>query len=120
MIVASQWETPYRLGREAVSRTLAAAHDGQPILASMGSLAHYMQEASAYGFDLADFVHEGNGLLWTFAVSAPRRHVAWVLIEEHAEGGDALAARARGDAEWLSGFTRIADGGGLALYRRDR
>jgi hypothetical protein len=117
MIVESQWETPYRLGREAVSRTLAAAHDGQPILASMGSLAHYMQEASAYGFDLADFVHEGNGLLWTFAVSAPRRHVAWVLIEEHAEGGDALAARARGDAEWLSGFTRIADGGGLALYR---
>jgi hypothetical protein len=120
MVVESQWETPYRLGRETVTRALVNVYDGQPILASMGSLAHYMQESSAYGFDLAQYLHEGNGLLWTFALSAPRRHVNWVLIEEQAEGGDVLAGRVRADPEYLAGFARIAEGGGLALYRRDR
>ena len=43
----------------------------------------------------------------------------WVLTEERAEGGDALAARARADPQWLAGFTRVAEGGGLVLYRKD-
>jgi hypothetical protein len=30
-------------------------------MASMGSLAHYMQELSASGYELRDFLHEGNG-----------------------------------------------------------
>ena len=30
-------------------------------MASMGSLAHYMQELSASGYALRDFLHEGNG-----------------------------------------------------------
>ena len=65
-----------------------------------------------------EFVHEGNGDLWTAALDAPRRHVSWVLIEERAEGGDSLAARARTIATFLTGFARAADGGGVVLYRR--
>ena len=33
-------------------------------MASMGSLAHYMQELSHAGFDLGDFLHEGSGPIW--------------------------------------------------------
>jgi hypothetical protein len=118
MVIEAQWETPFRLARSAVSRHLDRTYDGTPILASMGSLAHYMQEASAHGLRLEQFVHEGNGDLWTAAIASPRHYVSWVLIEERAEGGDQLASRARSDTEFLSGFTRVADGGGLALYRR--
>ncbi|MEZ5318584.1 MAG: hypothetical protein R2752_14385 [Vicinamibacterales bacterium] len=118
MLREAQWEAPYRHGREAVSAALAAQWDGTPILASMGSLAHYMQDASAIGLDIRDFVHEGNADLWDAAVLAPRRHVRWVLIEERAEGGDVLAARQRDDATFLDGFDRVAEGGGVVLYRR--
>lgn len=120
MVLEAQWETPFRLQRTAVSRYLDGAYDDTPILASMGSLAHYMQEASAHGLRLNRFVHEGTGDLWTAALDAPQRHVSWILIEEQAEGGDQLAERARADGRFLSGFTRAAGGGGLALYRRDR
>jgi hypothetical protein len=44
--------------------------------------------------------------------------VNWVLVEERAEGGDLLFARSRADPAFLSGFTRVAEGGGVALYRR--
>ena len=39
-------------------------------------------------------------------------------MEELSEGGDALSRRARESAEFLRGFTRVAEGGGAALYRR--
>jgi hypothetical protein len=42
------------------------------------------------------------------------------LIEELAEGGDILAARARSDSGFLDGFARAAEGGGVALYRREK
>jgi hypothetical protein len=95
MITEAQWEAPYRQGREAITRYLVATHDGTPILASMGSLAHYMQDASASGFELSDFIHEGNGDLWKSAFAHPDRHVTWVLAEEQAEGGDLIARRTR-------------------------
>ena len=98
--------------------SLGEAWRGEPILVSMGSLAHYMQEAASHGLRLDHFVHEGNGDLWMAALEAPRRHVSWVMIEERAEGGDQLAARAQSDASFLTGFVRAADGGGLVLYRR--
>jgi hypothetical protein len=119
MVLEAQWETPYRLERQAVTRYLVLHHDGTPILASMGSLGHYMQETSADGLPLATFLHEGNGDLFQEAVNAPRIHVEWVLIEERAEGGDMLAARARSDPEFLAGFVHVAGGGGLELYRRE-
>ncbi len=67
-------------------------------MASMGSLGHYMQEASRSGFAIRDFLHEGNGDIWLAALESPRPFAAWMLIEEKAEGGDMLAqpvARAR-------------------------
>jgi hypothetical protein len=118
MVQEAQWEAPYRLGRRAVTSYLVREWDGTPILASMGSLGHYMQEAAGDGFAIAHFVHEGNGDLWLSARTAPTRYVEWMLIEERAEGGDELAARARTDASFLAGMERVAEGGGVALYRR--
>jgi hypothetical protein len=120
MVLEAQRESPTRDERRAITRYLAASYDGTPILASMDSLGHYMQETSAIGLDVRNFVHEGNGDLWFDALASPRRHVHWVLIEELAEGGDQLAQRARRDPMFLSGFTRVAEGGGAALYRSNR
>src|SRR5215210_2699692 len=88
----------------------------EPILASMGSLAHYMQELSHEGLRIRDFVHEGNKPLWQNALEAPSGRVTWILIEESAEGGDVLAQRARAAPAFLAGFRRVCSGGGVALY----
>ena len=119
MPVEAQWETPFRLERQRVSEALRARYDGTPILASMGSLGHYMQESSTIGLGIGNFVHEGNGDLWMEAIRSPRRSVRWILLEERAEGGDMLAALARKDPGFLSGYTRVAEGGGLVLYERN-
>jgi hypothetical protein len=87
MVREAQWDRPNAAARAAVTRVLAARHDGTPILASMGSLGHYMQELSHAGIHIRDFVHEGNGELWRHAFARPAAHVRWVLIEERAEGG---------------------------------
>ena len=47
----------------------------------------------------------------------PRGFVTWVAIEERAEGGDAVYQRAQTSADFLRGFERVAEGGGVALYR---
>ena len=120
MVVEAQWETPFRVQREAITDYLSGTHDGTPILASMGSLGHYMQESAEAGFDLRDFVHEGNGDLWQAATRSPRRYVNWILTEERAEGGDMLAGLARQDPTFLEGFSRVAEGGGLVLYHREQ
>jgi hypothetical protein len=117
MVVEAQWATPYSVGRRAVTAYLAAHHDGTPILASMSALAHYMQEVAAVDLPLRAFLHEGNGLLWDAATEAPRRYVRWILIEEQARGGGPLAILARQDPLFLDGFERVAEGGGVALYR---
>ena len=118
MVTEAQRERPQQRARDVVTRFLAGNHDGTPILASMGSLGHYMQETSAIGLGIRDFVHEGNGDLWMGALERPSSHVKWILIEELAEGGDVLFARARSDGRFLDGFKRVAEGGGVALYRR--
>jgi hypothetical protein len=87
-------------------------------MASMGSLAHYMQETAAAGYALRDYLHEGNGDLWLAALERPRDYVRWIAIEEVAEGGDMLAHRARKDAGFLEGFTPVCSGGGVTLYGR--
>jgi hypothetical protein len=76
-----------------------------------------MQELSSTGYELRDIQHEGNGALWMAALNGPERYVRWMLIEEVAEGGDMLAARARENPRFLAGFTRVCEGGGVALYR---
>jgi hypothetical protein len=118
MVVEAQREQTQRRQRQTVTRYLATAYDGTPILASMGSLGHYMQETSSIGLHLRQFLHEGNGDLWIGALERPQSHVRWILIEELAEGGDVFAARAREDPTFLDGFTRVSEGGGVALYRR--
>jgi hypothetical protein len=118
MIVEAQWEVPLKDARRSVTAYLHDHYDGTPILASMSSLAHYMQETSSIGLNLADYLHEGNGDLWMDALAAPSQHVRWILIEEQAYGGDSLALRAREDPAFLEGFTRVAAAGGVALYWR--
>jgi hypothetical protein len=86
-------------------------------MASMGSLGHYMQEASHEGFAIRDFLHEGNGDIWLAALETPRLFADWMLIEEKAEGGDMLAKMARERPAFLDGYARVCEGAGLALYK---
>ena len=118
MVTEAQWERPSSEARRAVTAALVAHWDGTPIMASMGSLGHYMQQMSAQGFAIEDFLHEGNGDIWTAALWGPGRFVKWIMIEETAEGGDALANQARVNPSFLDGFTRTAASGGVALYVR--
>jgi hypothetical protein len=105
--------------RQAVTACLAAGYRGGGIMASMGSLGHYMHEMAASGFSIRDFLHEGNGPIWDSAFTrGPAHLVEWLLVEEVAEGGDALAQRAREHPAWLDGFMPVCSGGGVVLYRR--
>jgi hypothetical protein len=98
---------------------LAREYRGEKILASMGSLAHYMQELSSERFDIADFVNEGNGVIWELALATgPAPHAGWMLVEEVAEGGDVLAQKIREEPAFARRMERVCEGGGVALYRR--
>ncbi len=120
MLVEAQWDRPASAARRAVTACLAGEYRGDKVLASMGSLAHYMQELSQEDFAIADFIHEGNGVIWSLALeTGPAPHAGWMLVEEQAEGGDVLTQRIRGDAAFTRGMTRICEGGGVALYKRD-
>ena len=105
VIVESQRDAQNLVGRRAVTAYLVAHRDGHPIMMSMGSLAHYMHDLSREGFAVHDFLHEGNGEVWTSAMQyGPRSYVTWVAIEERAEGGDAVYQRTKESAEFLEGL----------------
>jgi len=118
MVLEAQWDRPNVSARQAVTRCLSAAYDGEAIMASMASLGHYMQEMSHNGFRIRQFLHEGNGDLWLAALADPRPYAGWMLIDEKAEGGDRLAQMARRRPAFLAGFERVCEGAGVALYRR--
>jgi hypothetical protein len=118
MVVEAQWDRPNQPLRAQVTACLGAPGGGAKIMASMGSLGHYMQEASAAGFALRDFLHEGNGDIWLAALENPWPFANWILIEEKAEGGDMLAHLAREHPSFLKGYQRTCEGAGLALYKR--
>ncbi len=118
VIAESRRDAPNAIGRRAVTAYLVAHRDRTEIMMSMGSLAHYMHDLSFEGFVLRDFLHEGDGDIWTRALGHPRLFAGWIAIEEKAEGGDELYWRARHDPHFLEGFERVAEGGGVALYRR--
>jgi hypothetical protein len=119
LIQEAQWDVPRSIGRQTVTDCLAPKYAGEKVMASMGSLAHYMQELSHAGLAIADFLHEGNGTLWELAMeTGPAAHVGWMLIEEQSEGGDVLTRRTRDDAAFTRGMVRVCEGGGVALYQR--
>ncbi len=119
LILESQRDAANRVGRETVTSYLVSHRDGRTIMMSMGSLGHYMHDLSAHGFAVRDFLHEGNGDIWNFAMTDPHSVVGWIAIEEKAEGGDALYHEAKRHPAFLNGFTRVAEGGAVALYRRE-
>jgi len=118
MVVEAQWDRPNAPARAQVTACLGRPSPGVKTMASMGSLGHYMQEMSRSGFEVRDFLHEGNGDIWLAALERPRLFAAWMLIEEKAEGGDMLARIARDRPAFLEGYRRVCEGAGLALYKR--
>jgi hypothetical protein len=118
MLLEAQWDRPYSLARAHVADCLVGAYDHTLILASMGSLAHFMQELSLAGFYLRDFIHEGNGHFWSESLIDPQSHAGWILIDERVEGGDVLAHRRDAVPQFLNGFDRVCDAAGVALYRK--
>jgi hypothetical protein len=119
MVAEAQWDRPNAPIRARVTACLDGPGSGEKIMASMGSLGHYMQETAAGGYAIRDFLHEGNGDIWLAALDDPKPFAAWVLIEEKAEGGDMLARLSRERPTFLSGYSRVGEGAGLALYRRE-
>ncbi|HJU43005.1 MAG TPA: hypothetical protein VJ691_09330 [Vicinamibacterales bacterium] len=119
IVVEAQVDQSNGLARRAVTECLRTQYDRTTIMASMGSLAHYLHELSHAGFDLDDFIHEGSGPLWAVALHEdPSLAVGWILIEEFAEGGDVLFQRANASPKFLSRFERVCEGGNVALYKR--
>ena len=107
--------------RAEVTACLEGRYRGGAIMASMGALGHYMHEMSAAGFAIRDFLHEGNGPIWDSAFTrGPGPLVEWVLVEEQAEGGDAIVQRYRQRPPLLASYKRICAAGGVALYHRER
>jgi hypothetical protein len=117
VVLEAQRDARNMEGRRAVTAYLRTHYDGRTIMLSMGSLAHYMHDLSLAGFRVHDFLHEGNGELWPYATLGARGVVGWVLIEEQAEGGDYLFRQRQRSRRFLEGFERVAEGGGVGLYR---
>lgn len=118
MVAEAQWDRPNIAARQRVTSCLQAQYRGDSIMASMGSLGHYMQDLSRAGFPIRDFLHEGNGDIWLNALYSPRPFAGWILIEEKAEGGDMLAQIARQRPGFLDGYVRVCEAAGVALFRR--
>ena len=119
MVVEASRDLPASRDRRAVTSCLSREYRGEKIMASMGSLAHYMHELSASGLRIADFVNEGNGVIWELAMeTGPAPHAGWMLVEEHAEGGDLLAERIHRDPAFVEGMERVCESGGVSLYKR--
>jgi hypothetical protein len=120
MVQEAQWDVPFSQGRKRVTECLVRDYHGERILASMGSLAHYMQELAQADIGIKNFVHEGNLPYWQEAIEAPQGRVGWILVEERAEGGDMLSTRRRESSAFTTGFTRVCADGGVALYKANR
>jgi hypothetical protein len=105
--------------REAVTTCLRERYRGGAVMASMGALGHYMHEMSGAGFGIRDFLHEGNGPIWDSAFTrGPAALVEFVLVEEAAEGGDAIIQRQRQLPRLLQDYLPVCSGGNVTLYQR--
>jgi hypothetical protein len=117
MVVEAQWDRPVSRGRQRVTECLKDRYRDETILASMGSLGHYMQELSRAGLRLNDFLHEGNDEIWDRALDRPRPFAGWILISEE-DPRDPIRRLARENPDFLKGFSRVCEGGAVALYER--
>ncbi|HTL46141.1 MAG TPA: hypothetical protein VL262_17520 [Vicinamibacterales bacterium] len=120
MVVEAQLDARNTVARGAVTGYLQQHWDGSPILMSMGSLGHYMHDLAYAGFDVRDFLHEGNGEIWKAAVGHPQPYVKWIAVEEKAEGGDVLYRQGKLDPRFFAGYECVAQGGNVALYELRR
>ena len=120
LVLEAQRDAANMEGRRAVTRYLRDHYDGRAIMMSMGSLGHYMHDLAQEGFDIRDFVHEGTTYVWDVALLDPTDFAGWIIVEEHAEGGDALFVQGRRNPRFLRHFVRVAEGGNAALYRDRR
>jgi hypothetical protein len=121
LLVEAQRDRIDAAGRRAVTDCLAREYRGETIFASMGSLAHYMQDLSRIGLGVGDFLHEGNHPMWDVAIASGGAPFAgWMLAEEVAEGGDVIAQQIRANPQFTDGYERVCEGGNVALYRRRR
>ena len=108
-----------RSARAQVTACLGPPQRGMKIMASMGSLGHYMQETSRAGFAIRDFLHEGNGDIWLAALEGPYPFAQWILIEEKAAGRrHARAHRARATRTFSTAIGACAKGRGSRCTRR--
>ena len=116
MAIEAQRERPQQRAREAVTRYLAAEHDGY---------AHSREHGIARPLHAGDGVDRLEHSRFRArrerrplgsAVEHPQSHVRWILIEEMAEGGDVLAVASEARREvprWLSTRSRRRRGGAL-------
>lgn len=103
MLLEAQRDRSSVVERLQVTRCLVQDYDQTPILASMASLAPYMQETSHAGFSIRQYIHEGIGPMWSDSLVSARRHAGWVLIEERAEGGMSWRVLEHGQPNSLKG-----------------
>jgi hypothetical protein len=89
-----------------VTRCLPEPGHGDLVMASMGSLAHYHAGVIRLGLRSAGLPARRQRRALDGRIERPERYVRWMLIEEVAEGGDMLAARARENPQFLAAFTR--------------
>jgi hypothetical protein len=118
MLIEASRDAARVVARQTVTECLLRKYDQTPILASMGSLAPYMQETARVGLSIRQYLHEGIGQPWAESLVEAGRHAGWVLIDEEAGARDLLARHRKSSPEFLAAFDRQCDGGGVALYQR--
>ena len=85
------------------------------------SAVRYGERFGFLGLYIVKPQHRGKGFgikLWRAAMEHPQPFVEWIAIDEVGRGGDALYWRGKRDPAFLAGYARVAEGGGVALYRR--
>ena len=95
IVVEAQRDAASMIARRAVTECLVLNYDRTPILASMGSLAHYMQETAGAGLSIRHFLHEGIGQRWADSLSEAGRPLAGSSSKRMQKGGTFSRASAR-------------------------
>jgi len=84
---------------------------GEPVLASMGWIAPFLQD---WGVPLRYVVHEGVFGTWEQAMSRPELVVEWMLVEKR----DVLAQAGAANPKFYQGFEPVLELSNFTIYRR--